>query len=37
MNVLVHPLAIPEQGANAPASVQTGSGGQMAALLAARR
>lgn len=37
MNVLVHPLAITQQGANAPSSVQTGTGGQMAALLAARR
>lgn len=37
MNVLVHPLAISQQGADAPSSVQTGTGGQLAALLAARR
>ena len=36
MNVLVHRLPVAQQGAAVPASVQTGDGGQVAALLAAR-
>lgn len=36
MNVLVHRLPVSQQGAAVPASVQTGDGGQVAALLAAR-
>lgn len=37
MNVLVHRLPVAQQGAAVPASVQTGDGGQVAALLSARR
>lgn len=37
MNVLVHRLPVTQQGAAVPASVQTGDGGQVADLLAARR
>lgn len=37
MDVLVHPLPVAQQGAVAPAMVQTGDGGQVAALLASRR
>lgn len=37
MNVLVHRLPLSQQGSAIPASVQTGTGGQSAALLAARR
>ena len=36
MNVLVHQLPVSQRGAAVPASVQTGDGGQVAALLAAR-
>ncbi len=37
MDVLVHELPVTQQGAVAPAMVQTGDGGQVAALLASRR
>lgn len=37
MNVLVHRLPVTQQGAAVPASVQTGDGGQVAAILAARK
>lgn len=37
MDVLVHRLPLTQQGADVPSSVQTGDGGQVAALLAGRR